>query len=95
MSFSTDDIHKVATLARLHLEDGKAHKLGEDISNILKLVDQLQAVDTSGVEPMAHPMDAVQILRADEVSESNQRDKYQACAPAVEEGLYLVPKVIE
>lgn len=95
MSFSTDDIHKVATLARLHLEDQKAHKLGEDISNILKLVDQLQAADTSGVEPMAHPMDAVQILRADEVSESNQRDKYQACAPAVEEGLYLVPKVIE
>lgn len=95
MSFSTDDIKKVAHLARLHLEDDKAEKLGEDITNILNLVDQLQAADTEGVEPMAHPMDAVQILRADEVTETNQRDKYQACAPATEEGLFLVPKVIE
>ena len=95
MSFSTDDIKKVAHLARLQLEDDKAAKLGEDITNILNLVDQLQAVDTEGVEPMAHPMDAEQILRADTVSEDNQRQKYQACAPATEEGLYLVPKVIE
>ena len=95
MSFSSEDIKKVAHLARLHVSDEKAEKLGADITNILALVDQLQAVDTEGVEPMAHPMDAIQILRADEVTESNQREKYQACAPATEEGLYLVPKVIE
>lgn len=95
MSFSSDDIKKVAHLARLHVSEEKAQALGEDITNILNLVDQLQAVDTSGVEPMAHPMDAVQVLRADEVLETNQREKYQACAPATEEGLYLVPKVIE
>lgn len=95
MSFSSDDLHKVAKLARLRLEDDKAEALGNDITNILNLVDQLQAADTEGVEPMAHPMDAVQILRKDEVSESNQREHFQQCAPATEEGLYLVPKVIE
>lgn len=95
MSFSSDDLHKVAKLARLRLEDDKAEALGNDITNILNLVDQLQAADTDGVEPMAHPMDAVQILRKDEVSESNQREHFQQCAPATEEGLYLVPKVIE
>jgi aspartyl-tRNA(Asn)/glutamyl-tRNA(Gln) amidotransferase subunit C len=95
MSFSSDDIKNVAHLARLHVSDESAEKLGTDITNILALVDQLQAVDTDGVEPMAHPMDAVQILRADEVTETNQREKYQACAPATEEGLYLVPRVIE
>ena len=95
MSFSSDDIKNVAHLARLHVSDANADKLGADITNILTLVDQLQAVDTQGVEPMAHPMDAVQILRADDVTETNQRDKYQACAPETEEGLYLVPRVIE
>lgn len=95
MSFSSDDLYKVAKLARLRLEDDKAEALGNDITNILNLVDQLQAADTEGVEPMAHPMDAVQILRKDEVSESNQREHFQQCAPATEDGLYLVPKVIE
>jgi len=95
MSFSSEDIKKVAVLARLQVSEDKAQKLGEDITNILNLVDQLQAVDTTDVAPMAHPMDAVQILRADEVTESDQRNKYQACAPATEDGLYLVPKVIE
>ncbi|TNC81942.1 MAG: Asp-tRNA(Asn)/Glu-tRNA(Gln) amidotransferase GatCAB subunit C [Oleiphilus sp.] len=95
MSFSSDDIKNVATLARLHVDEEKVEKLGQDINNILALVDQLKAVDTTGIEPMAHPMDAVQILRADEVTETDQREKFQACAPATEEGLYLVPKVIE
>ena len=67
----------------------------ENLSSILNLVDEMQQIDTDGVEPLAHPLDAVQRLRADEVTELNQRDKLQAVAPAVEEGLFLVPKVIE
>ena len=62
---------------------------------ILELVDQMQAVDTSDIEPMANPLDATQLLRADEVTEGNRRDAFQAIAPAVENGLYLVPKVID
>jgi aspartyl-tRNA(Asn)/glutamyl-tRNA(Gln) amidotransferase subunit C len=67
----------------------------ENLSSILNLIDEMQQIDTDGVEPLAHPLDAVQRLRADEVTELNQRDKLQAVAPAVEEGLFLVPKVIE
>jgi len=95
MSIGPDDIKKIALLSRLHVEDEQAPKLSNDISNILDLVDQLQAVDTSDVEPMAHPMDAVQILRADQVTESNQREQLQKNAPMTENGLFLVPKVIE
>ncbi len=65
------------------------------MNSILGLVDQMQAVDTSGIEPLAHPLEASQRLRPDQVTESNQRDRYQAIAPATENGLYLVPKVIE
>ena len=95
MSLSPEEIKNVAHLARLEISEDQVGKLEQDISNILNLVDQLQAVDTSDVAPMAHPMDAVQTLRSDDVTESNQRDKFQACAPATEDGLYLVPKVIE
>ena len=95
MSLSPEEIKNVAHLARLEISEDQVGKLEQDISNILNLVDQLQAVDTSDVAPMAHPMDAVQTLRSDDVTESNQRDKFQECAPATEDGLYLVPKVIE
>ncbi len=95
MSIGPDDIKKIAHLARLEVDEEKAAKLGSDVSNILDLVDQLQAADTEGVAPMAHPMDAVQVLRKDEVTESNQRETFQAIAPETEDGLYLVPKVIE
>ncbi|MFX6258314.1 Asp-tRNA(Asn)/Glu-tRNA(Gln) amidotransferase subunit GatC, partial [Acinetobacter baumannii] len=67
----------------------------ETLNNILGLIDQMQAVDTSGVEPLAHPLEATQRLRPDAVTETDHRDAYQTIAPAVEEGLYLVPKVIE
>ncbi|WP_134604273.1 Asp-tRNA(Asn)/Glu-tRNA(Gln) amidotransferase subunit GatC, partial [Pseudomonas aeruginosa] len=67
----------------------------EPLNNILGLIDQMQAVDTSGVEPLAHPLEATQRLRPDAVTETDHRDAYQTIAPAVEEGLYLVPKVIE
>lgn len=95
MSIGPDDISKIAILARLKIDEDKKAKLGDDLANILNLVDQLQAADTEGVEPMAHPMDAVQILRADEVTEGNHREDFQAIAPETEDGLYLVPKVIE
>jgi len=70
-------------------------KLKADLGNILSLVDQLQAVNTDDIIPMAHPMDAVQILRKDVVTETDNREKYQKVAPNTEDGLYLVPKVIE
>ena len=95
MSVGPEDINKIAHLARLHIEDDKIEKISQDITNILSLVDQLQSADTSDIEPMAHPMDAIQILRPDVVTETNKREKLQANAPATEDGLFLVPKVIE
>ncbi len=95
MSIGPDDINQIAHLARLKIDEKDVPKLSGDLDNILSLVDQLQAVNTDNIVPMAHPMDAVQILRKDVVTETNQREKYQAVAPAVEDGLYLVPKVIE
>lgn len=95
MALDRSDIEKLAHLARLEISDDAAQATTESISDVLKFIDTLQQADTDGVEPMAHPLDAVQRLRADEVTEINQREKYQACAPATENGLYLVPKVIE
>ncbi|WP_148863441.1 Asp-tRNA(Asn)/Glu-tRNA(Gln) amidotransferase subunit GatC [Marinobacter fonticola] len=95
MAISREDIEKVALLARIRLDDSQVASLENDLGNILNLVDQLQAADTSSVEPLAHPLDATQRLRADEVTESNQREAFQRIAPATEDGLYLVPRVIE
>lgn len=95
MSIGPEDIKKIAHLARLQVNEMEAEKLCHDIGNILSLVDQLQNARTVGVEPMANPMDATQILRADVITETNKRDKLQQIAPLVEDGLYLVPKVIE
>ena len=77
------------------MDDEQVSALEKDLGNILDLVDQLGAADTDSVAPMAHPLDAVQRLRADEVTETNQREAFQAIAPATENGLYLVPRVIE
>jgi aspartyl-tRNA(Asn)/glutamyl-tRNA(Gln) amidotransferase subunit C len=95
VTISREDIEKVAVLARIRLDEEQIPALEKDLGNILSLVDQLSAADTDNVEPLAHPLDAVQRLRADEVTESNQREAFQAIAPAVENGLYLVPRVIE
>jgi aspartyl-tRNA(Asn)/glutamyl-tRNA(Gln) amidotransferase subunit C len=95
VTISRADIEKVAVLARIRLDDEQIPALENDLSNIISLVDQLSAANTDNVEPLAHPLDAVQRLRADEVTESNQRDAFQAIAPATESGLYLVPRVIE
>lgn len=95
MSLNTDDVTKIATLARLAIDQESLPGYADNLSNILDFVAQMDAVDTTGVEPMAHPMDAVQRLRRDVVNEVDQRDKFQSIAPAVDAGLYLVPRVIE
>jgi aspartyl-tRNA(Asn)/glutamyl-tRNA(Gln) amidotransferase subunit C len=95
MAIAQDDIEKIAELARIRIADDEISEVTARITEILGMVDQLQAIDTSDVEPMANPLDATQRLRADVVTESNQRDAFQAIAPAVENGLYLVPKVID
>ena len=95
MAVDRSEIEKLAVLARIEMTDEAAEQVASSISEVLELVDQLQAADTDGIAPMAHPMDAVQRLRVDEVSESDQHEKFQAIAPATENGLYLVPKVID
>ena len=95
MTISREDIEKVAVLARIRVDEEQVSALEKDLGNILDLLDQLAAADTESVEPMAHPLNAVQRLRADEVTETNQRESFQAIAPATENGLYLVPRVIE
>jgi len=89
------DIAKLANLARLDINETTASEVAESINGILGLVDQLQNANTDGIAPMAHPQDAMQRLRKDEVSEENVREQFQAIAPEAEEGLYLVPKVID
>ncbi|WP_290702573.1 Asp-tRNA(Asn)/Glu-tRNA(Gln) amidotransferase subunit GatC [Amphritea sp.] len=95
MSLDRTDVEKIAHLARLDIAEQDIQEYAENLTDILDLVDQMQAVDTTDIKPMAHPMDAIQRLRIDEVTEGNQRDQLQTVAPAVEAGLFQVPKVIE
>lgn len=95
MSISEAEVRKVAHLARLAMPDENIAAYTQNLSNILELVAQMSAVDTDGVTPMAHPLDMIQRLREDVVTETNQRDYYQNIAPETQNGLYLVPKVIE
>ena len=95
MSLDKEAVAKIAHLARLGVDAAEYETYARNLSDILSFVEQLNAVDTSGVEPMAHPLDASQRLRPDQVSESDQRDQFQRVAPKVEAGLYLVPRVIE
>lgn len=95
MSLSPEQIRQVAQLARLELDATQVDGLARQLSNILGMVDRLSAADTAGVSPMAHPLDMVQRLRPDAVTEPDRRDDYQAIAPETADGLYLVPKVIE
>jgi aspartyl-tRNA(Asn)/glutamyl-tRNA(Gln) amidotransferase subunit C len=89
------DVARIADLARLELTPDEAARTLERLNRVLGLIEALQAVDTTGVEPMTHAGDLVLRLRADEVTEPDRRDDYQRVAPAVEHGLYLVPRVIE
>jgi aspartyl-tRNA(Asn)/glutamyl-tRNA(Gln) amidotransferase subunit C len=95
MSLSDDQIRRIARLARIALGDQESAGVRDRLNRVLGLIDQLQAVDTEGIEPMSHALDVVQPLRSDVVTETDQRAGLQAGAPAVEDGLYLVPKVIE
>lgn len=95
MSLSAPEVEKIAHLARLAINPTDVLEYARNLSNIIGLVEQMQAVDTAGVVPMAHPLDATARMRADEVTECNQRDHFQTNAPQVSAGLYLVPKVIE
>ena len=95
MALDKEDVTKIAHLARLQVAENEIEATADRLSSILGLIEQLEAAPTEGVEPMAHPTDAVQRLREDVVTETNHRDDYQQIAPATEEGLYLVPKVIE
>ena len=95
MAIEQQEIEKIAELARIRIDESAVGEVTQRITEILAMVDQLQAADTEGVEPLSNPLDATQRLRADAVTESNQREDFQAIAPNVENGLYLVPKVID
>ena len=95
MTLKIEDVLNIAQLARLQMDNSSLEQYASDLSNILALAEQMNAVDTSNVTPMAHPLDATQRLRADEVTETDQREQFQTIAPDVENGLYRVPKVID
>ncbi|RDI36910.1 Asp-tRNA(Asn)/Glu-tRNA(Gln) amidotransferase subunit GatC [Aquicella lusitana] len=95
MSLSIEEIQKIAHLSRLYLADTDIAEYSVQLSRILDFIEDMNQVDTTNIEPLAHPLDIPQRLREDKVTEPNLRDKFQAIAPQVESGLYLVPKVIE
>jgi len=95
MAIERSDVEKIAHLAHLQIAEADITGYAQTLTNILDLVGQMNEVNTDNIEPMAHPMDATQRLREDQVTESDQREHFQSIAPATEDGLYLVPKVIE
>jgi len=95
MALDSEEVSKIAHLARLGVEESEKAAYAQNLSDILAFVEQLETVDTQGVMPMAHPLEAAQRLRPDEVTETSQRERFQKIAPKVENGLYLVPRVIE
>ncbi|MCF7969462.1 MAG: Asp-tRNA(Asn)/Glu-tRNA(Gln) amidotransferase subunit GatC [Methylococcaceae bacterium] len=95
MSLTSEEVNRIAWLARLAIDSDKTDAYAHDLSGILNFIEQMSAVDTSAVSPMAHPLDQAQRLRPDVVTEPDQRALFQQLAPAVDAGLYLVPKVIE
>ncbi|MDP1634254.1 MAG: Asp-tRNA(Asn)/Glu-tRNA(Gln) amidotransferase subunit GatC [Gallionellaceae bacterium] len=95
MSLSSADVEKVARLARLAMDDQEIQAAQAQLNNIFGLIAEMQAVDTKGIAPMSHSQDLAQRLREDKVTEPDQRAAFQAIAPQVEQGLYLVPQVIE
>ena len=100
MPLELSDVERIARLAQLDVSDKQVRKTAEQLNDILAMVEQLRSIDTTGIDPLSHPISAFKDdvalrLRDDTVTEENHRTEYQACAPAVENGLYLVPKVIE
>ncbi|MBF2758676.1 MAG: Asp-tRNA(Asn)/Glu-tRNA(Gln) amidotransferase subunit GatC [Ectothiorhodospiraceae bacterium AqS1] len=95
MPISQSDVLDVARLARVRVDEQELSRIAGDLSDILQLVERMNAVDTEGVVPMAHPLDMSQPLRADDITEEERRDEWQSLSPSTQDGLYLVPKVIE
>jgi aspartyl-tRNA(Asn)/glutamyl-tRNA(Gln) amidotransferase subunit C len=95
MSLTLEEVRRIAHLARVEISDAEAGQVQQQLNGIFRLIEQMQAVDTRGVEPMAHARDLTLRLREDKVTETDQRRLFQSVAPQVEGGLYLVPKVIE
>ncbi|MBU0501268.1 MAG: Asp-tRNA(Asn)/Glu-tRNA(Gln) amidotransferase subunit GatC [Gammaproteobacteria bacterium] len=95
MSLERQEVEKITHLARIAVGEAEMDALARSLSGILDFVEQMSAVDTQGVEPMAHPLHMAQRLRPDQVTEQDQRERFQSIAPEAEAGLYLVPKVIE
>lgn len=95
MKVTRDVVEKIAELAQLQIRESDIERVIEKMNQVLDLVEEMQAVDTNGIEPMAHPLDATQTLRADKITETNQRDQFQELAPDTQDGLYLVPRVVE
>ena len=95
MSLTSDDVKRVAKLARLGLTEAETKETLTQLNSILGLVDQMQQIDTDEVAPLAHPLELKQTLRADAVTETDQREKFQGIAPQADAGLYLVPRVVE
>ena len=95
MALTLEDVQRVAHLARIAVDENEARAVLAQLGGVFQLIEQMQAVETGGIEPMSHALDVVQRLREDAVTESDQRELFQAIAPQVEAGLYLVPKVIE
>ncbi len=95
MSLSLEEVRRIAMLARIEVTDAEIPSVQQKLNGILGMIAEMQSVDTRGIEPMAHALDLAQRLRPDVVTESDQRALFQSIAPAVENGLYLVPKVIE
>ena len=95
MSLTLDDVRRIARLARLDVSAEETEKTRDQLNGILSFIEQLQSVDTTGIEPMAHAVDVVQRLRPDAATEADHREAFQAIAPETEAGLYLVPRVVE
>jgi aspartyl-tRNA(Asn)/glutamyl-tRNA(Gln) amidotransferase subunit C len=95
MSLNLEDVARIALLSRIELSAAERESTRDQLNGILGFIEQLQAVDTTGIEPMAHAVDVVQRLRPDVVTETDRRAEFQAVAPETEGGLYLVPRVVE
>lgn len=95
MSLNLADVHRIALLARIEITEAQARESAAQLNDILAMIEQINRVDTTGVAPMSHPLDGTQRLRADAVSETPDRERNLANAPAQQDGLFLVPRVVE
>ncbi len=95
MTLTLADVHRIAHLARIEIDEAAAREVHKKLEAIFAMINELQAVDTSGIEPMSHAQDVMLPLREDVVTAADQRELFQSAAPAVQDGLYLVPRVVE